>query len=170
LREPDGPAHAVMTENRLYNLVQEATEKEIISLNRAAEILNKSNPEMRELANSREEIIIITDANVLIDFATANINVLKLLTSIFKEVCVPIDIAQEVNELNISEIQKPGIRVYYPDTETCFDARNINNGISFEDNICITEAHKNGWAVATSDKKMKEKCEAAGVSTLWVGC
>jgi len=56
LREPDGPAHAVMTENRLYNLVREATEKEIISLNRAAEILSKSNPEMRELANSWEEI------------------------------------------------------------------------------------------------------------------
>jgi len=75
---------------------------------------------------------------------------------------VPIDIAQEVNELSNSQIQKLGIRVYYPDTETYFDARNINNGISFEDNICIIEAHKNGWAVATSDKKMKEICEATG--------
>lgn len=56
LREPEGPANEDLIEDRLYNLIREAVEKEQVTLSKAAEILNRSNEEMRDLANSWEAI------------------------------------------------------------------------------------------------------------------
>ena len=48
--EPEGPVKAEMAGNRLYSLVRSAYNKELISLSRSAEILEKTQDEMRELA------------------------------------------------------------------------------------------------------------------------
>lgn len=56
LQEPDGPSKAGLVEDRMYTLVREAIEKNLISVSKGAEILNKSNEEMRNLVNSWEEI------------------------------------------------------------------------------------------------------------------
>jgi Zn-dependent peptidase ImmA (M78 family)/transcriptional regulator with XRE-family HTH domain len=52
LREPEGLVRADFMEDRLNRLVREALEKDIISLSKAAEILNKPFSEMHELARS----------------------------------------------------------------------------------------------------------------------
>ena len=55
--EPEGLAKSDFMENRLNRLVREAYDKELISMDRAAEILKISIEEMRELNNSWKEAI-----------------------------------------------------------------------------------------------------------------
>jgi Zn-dependent peptidase ImmA (M78 family)/DNA-binding XRE family transcriptional regulator len=56
LQELESLARGDLMEDRLYTLVRDAIEKELISLSKGADILNISNDEMRGLANSWEEI------------------------------------------------------------------------------------------------------------------
>jgi len=54
-QEPEGPVRAEIVGNRLNGLVRRALEKEMITLSKAAEILDKNDIEMRELAVSWKE-------------------------------------------------------------------------------------------------------------------
>ena len=56
LREPDTSSNNILVEERLHSLVREAVEKDIITISRAAEILNISHHDMNTLANSWKEI------------------------------------------------------------------------------------------------------------------
>jgi len=56
LREPDSSSNNIIVEERLHSLVREAVEKDIITISKAAEILNISHHEMNTLANSWKEI------------------------------------------------------------------------------------------------------------------
>lgn len=56
LKEPDSSSNNIIVEKRLHSLVREAVENEIITISRAAEILNISHHEMNNLANSWKEI------------------------------------------------------------------------------------------------------------------
>jgi Zn-dependent peptidase ImmA (M78 family) len=56
LREPDSSSSNIIVEERLHSLVREAVENDIITISKAAEILNISHHEMNTLANSWKEI------------------------------------------------------------------------------------------------------------------
>lgn len=56
LKEPDTSSSNIIMEERLHSLVREAVEKDIITISKAAEILNISHHEMNTLVNSWKEI------------------------------------------------------------------------------------------------------------------
>lgn len=56
LREPDTSYNNIIVEERLHSLVREAVENDIITISKAAEILNISHHDMNGLANSWKEI------------------------------------------------------------------------------------------------------------------
>ncbi len=114
-----------------------------------------------------ENIIVITDANILIDYVKADKELLNLLCSLFKSVKVPFDILNEVNELTLMQAQEFNIDVYYPEPETYYEASNELKRISFQDLVCFIDARKYGWAVITNDKSLKEYCNQKGIETFW---
>lgn len=114
-----------------------------------------------------EDTIVLTDANVLIDYVKADRELFHLLCSLFKSVKVPFDILNEVNELTLKQAQEFTIDVYYPEPETYFEASNEVKRISFQDHVCFIDAKKYGWAVITNDKSLKEYCNLEGIETFW---
>lgn len=56
LKEPDTSSSNIIVEKRLHSLVREAIEKDIITISKAAEILDISHHDMNTLANSWKEI------------------------------------------------------------------------------------------------------------------
>jgi len=114
-----------------------------------------------------EDTIVITDANVLIDYAKTNKRVLLLLSRLFREVKVPYEIFKEVNEITVIDASEYHLDVFYPAIDIIYNAANIKNALSFQDNICLMEARKNGWAVITNDRKLKELCEVESIETYW---
>ena len=110
---------------------------------------------------------VITDANVLIDYLDADKKILNLIPGLFKETTIPIDVLNEVEQITIKQITACGFTVYYPDTETYYKAANSENGLSFQDNICIIDSKKNGWGIITNDTRMRSKCEEEGVELFW---
>ncbi len=90
-----------------------------------------------------------------------------MLVSLFKEVRVPYDIINEVEQLSPEKAESIGFSVYYPEPATYYEAVNAGNSISFEDNVCVIDARENNWAVITNDKTMKNYCSQAGVTSFW---
>jgi rRNA-processing protein FCF1 len=111
--------------------------------------------------------IVITDANVLIDYLATDRRILKLIAGLFKEVFIPEDVLDEVKQITAKQITACGFTVYYPDPETYYMAANTENGLSFEDNICIIDSKRFGWGIVTNDTKMRSKCEEEGVELFW---
>jgi len=110
---------------------------------------------------------VITDANVLIDYLVTDKKILKLIPGLFKEATIPIDVLKEVEQVTAKQITACGFTVYYPDPDTYYKAANSENGLSFEDNICIIDSKTNGWGIITNDTKMRSKCEEEGVELFW---
>lgn len=113
------------------------------------------------------EIIVITDANILIDYAKADKKIIKLLVRLFKEVRVPFEIMKEVNGLSVSQAESFGVVVYYSEPDIYYRAANADNGISFQDNICFLDADKFGWSLVTNDRQLRQECEKVSVSVFW---
>lgn len=110
---------------------------------------------------------VITDANVLIDYLATDKKILKLIAGLFKEAFIPKDVLDEVEQTTAKQITACGFTVYIPEPETYYRAANTENGLSFEDNICIIDSKSNGWGIVTNDTRMRSKCEEEGVELFW---
>lgn len=112
---------------------------------------------------------VITDANVLIDYLVTDKKILKLIAGLFKEALIPIDVLKEVEKTTVRQISAYGFSVYYPEPETYFEAANLKeeNGLSFEDNICIIDSKKLRCGIVTNDLKMRNKCNEEGIELFW---
>ncbi len=110
---------------------------------------------------------VITDANVLIDYLVIDKKILKLIPGLFKEATIPIDVLDEVEQVTVSQIKACGFTVYYPEPDTYYKAVNCDNGLSYQDNICIIDCQKNGWGIITNDTRMRRKCEEEGLELFW---
>jgi len=114
-----------------------------------------------------EDTIVITDASVLIDYVKSNKRVLLLLSRLFSEVKIPYEIFKEVNEITLIDADEYHLDVFYPDSDVLYEAANIQNPLSFQDNVCFMEAQRNRWAIITNDRKLKELCESENIQTYW---
>lgn len=110
---------------------------------------------------------VITDANVLIDYAIANKNLFSDLLQFFHEVHVPVDILNEVDQLSIEEARRLGFTIYTPHLSIYSEAEHLDNDLSFQDRICFLEARKNNWAVVTNDRDLKDLCRKEDIETFW---
>lgn len=110
---------------------------------------------------------VITDANVLIDYLVIDKKILKLIPGLFKEATIPIDVLNEVEQITESQVKAFGFTVYYPEPDTYYKAVNSDNGLSYQDNICIIDCQKNGWGIVTNDTRMRKKCTEDGLELFW---
>lgn len=92
---------------------------------------------------------------------------MKLIPGLFREATIPIDVLDEVDQLTVSQIKDCGFTVYYPDPDTYYKAANRENGLSFQDNICIIDSNKYGWGIITNDTRMRSKCKEEGLELFW---
>lgn len=110
---------------------------------------------------------IISDANVLIDYAKANKKVLQLAAKHLCEVYVPTPILKEVKDITGAELQRLGVVAFEPTLEQVVLAADRPLGLSFEDQLCFLIAKEQGWTCATNDKQLRNQCVASGVPIIW---
>ena len=76
---------------------------------------------------------LISDANILIDYAKANTKILKLAVRHLYEIYVPTVIADEVVQLSRSELKALGIKIVVPELDqivfTMFPIHNLHPSV-----------------------------------------
>lgn len=109
--------------------------------------------------------ILVTDANVLIDFYQAKPKLLKILCSEF-QVKIPKLVMDEIEEFTALEAIDFGMEII--DSEIAEPPlENISKKLSFQDKSCISLAKKLNASCLTNDKKLKEYLDRFQIKTYW---
>ncbi len=110
---------------------------------------------------------LISDANVLIDFAAADMEVLGILARSLGRIHVARDVLREVKAITEAEARRLGLLICEPSLEEIMEASIRGGALSTRDKLCLAMARTRGWACLTNDHSLRKKCTEAGVRPLW---
>ena len=110
---------------------------------------------------------IITDANVLIDYAESDITMLALYSDKIEKVIIPSVILEEVEQISSDDCFKYGFDVVEENIEVLFEASNAQHGpLSFQDKVCLYLAKNMGDVTCiTNEKALLKFCEQDKIPT-----
>ena len=111
--------------------------------------------------------LLILDANVLIDYCSAERTILTLISQHVGRIHVPTLLLEEVQSLDIGECERLGLNVFEPETEMVFAAGKRRPGLSYCDHLCLLLAKQKAWTCVTNDGKLRRECGVEGVPVLW---
>ena len=112
-------------------------------------------------------ILLIVDANVLIDYALSDSSILALAVRHLGSVFVPLPVLEEVRQLTRDDCDRLGITLLDPTLEELSAASSRRGSLSFEDELCLLLARTGGFTCVTNDKTLRRACEQAGVPVRW---
>jgi rRNA-processing protein FCF1 len=107
------------------------------------------------------------DANVLIDFCTADLTPLALVSRHLRPVRILTPVLGEVQQMDAPECDRHGLELWEPSLEQLLAAGVRRRSLSFLDHLCLIVARDEGWVCATNDKVLRQQCQAEGVPTRW---
>ncbi len=111
--------------------------------------------------------LILTDANILLDYASCGMEVLPLVSEHVAPMVVPDVILQEVRRLTQEQIEDAGIAVVETPLSLLSPDPLVSKRLSTQDRVCLEMASANGWICATNDKVLRSACQARGVRLVW---
>ena len=112
-------------------------------------------------------MLLIVDANVLIDYINSDIGVLALVSQHIGSVHVPSVILDEVDGLTDEDCENLGFTVLEESVEILMAAGETRGALSFEDHVCLLLANEYEWTCVSNDKSLHRACEGEGVSVIW---
>jgi len=104
-------------------------------------------------------MLLIIDADVLIDYTQADPTVLSLVAAHLGRVYVAAATLDEVTGLDEEQCERLGLEVIEGETEQLIEAGQRRSGLSFADHLCLILAYDNGWTCVTNDKGLRSQCE-----------
>ena len=113
---------------------------------------------------------IISDADVLIDYALSAPQVLRQVSDHIQQLYVALPVFTEVDQLSIKDAQKLGLEIVEPTLSQIEEAAVIRREkltLSGQDVICFVMAKENRWFCLTNDKALRSYCRSSQVSCLW---
>jgi len=112
-------------------------------------------------------VLLIVDANVLIDYAKSDLSVLTLVASHIGPIHVPSVVLAEVNQLTEDDCESLGLLVLEEPVEILLAAGEKRGALSFEDHVCLLLAKENEWVCVSNDKPLHKACGKEDVEVKW---
>jgi len=112
-------------------------------------------------------VLLVVDANVLIDFASTDSSVLALVVQHVGGIHVPRDVLEEVEQLTEDTCTRLGMVIVDGTLEQLLEAGATSGGLSFQDRMCLILARDHGWTCVTNDKRLRAACTEVGVGVKW---
>jgi predicted nucleic acid-binding protein len=112
-------------------------------------------------------MLLLLDANVLIDYAKTDPRALARVVQALGPVFVATPVLDEVQQLTEDDARALGITLVEPETELLIAAAEVRGRLSFQDQLCLLLARAQGWTCVTNDKALHVACAAEGVPCMW---
>lgn len=113
------------------------------------------------------DAVLITDSCVLIDYIHYGKDALMALAATVRVVVPDILVADELLDIDASELLESGIEIVPVPTGLLTDAMSRRRPLSFYDWICFLLAERERWTCITNDAKLKQQCETSDVQARW---
>ena len=117
------------------------------------------------MATSRELLLI--DADVLIDYAVAEVGILSLVTRHVGAVHVVESVLSEAPRLRPSDCDRLGIQIVQPSLDQLLQAGESRGRLSFNDRLSLVVARDAGWTCVSNDRALRKACGEQHVPVWW---
>ena len=111
------------------------------------------------------QTVLLTDADVLIDYRESEIKILELVVQHMGRVVVLAPVLDEVQGVTPAQCAQLGIEVVEVETEQLVRATEVESRVSFNDRLCLVACREEGWTCVTNDGALRRLCERHGVAT-----
>ena len=111
------------------------------------------------------QTVLLTDADVLIDYRESEIKSLELVVQHIGRVVVLAPVLDEVQGVTPAQCTQLGIEVVEVETEQLVRASEVESRVSFNDRLCLVACREEGWTCVTNDGALRRLCEHHGVAT-----
>lgn len=111
--------------------------------------------------------LLLMDACVLIDFATANREALKPITKHVGKLHVTPTVFHEVPQFKPEDAATLGLTIVEPSLEALAWAAEKRGRLSFEDRLTIAVSKEYGFACVSDDTQLRLECERHRLEVLW---
>lgn len=111
-------------------------------------------------------MLLIIDANVLIDYALSGASVLTLAARHLGTLFVPRVVLDEVEQLSEADCDALGLTLVDESFELLASAATKQGSLSFEDHVCLLLAKQEQWICVTNDKRLHAECRQEGVEVI----
>ena len=111
------------------------------------------------------QTVLLTDADVLIDYRESEIKILELVVQHIGRVVVLAPVLDEVQGVTPAQCAQLGIEVVEVETEQLVRATEVESRVSFNDRLCLVACREEGWTCVTNDGALRRLCERHGVTT-----
>ena len=111
------------------------------------------------------QTVLLTDADVLIDYRESEIKILELVVQHMGRVVVLASVLDEVQGVTPAQCAQLGIEVVEVETEQLVRASEVESRVSFNDRLCLVACREEGWTCVTNDGALRRLCERHGVAT-----
>lgn len=112
-------------------------------------------------------MLLIVDANVLIDYAHTDLSVLRLVVNHLGPVHVPSVVLDEVDQLSLENCENLGLTVVEEPIDILLAAGEKRGALSFEDHVCLLLAKENEWVCVSNDKPLHRACGEEHIAVMW---
>lgn len=119
------------------------------------------------MATGRE--LLLLDANVVIDYAIADLGVLGRVARHIGRVHVVRSVLEEVEQVRERDCDRLGIEIVDPSLEQLVAAGGAAqpDRLSFTDRLSLIVAHDSGCTCVTNDRALRRACRERGVPVWW---
>ena len=111
------------------------------------------------------QTVLLTDADVLIDYRESEIKILELVVQHMGRVVVLAPVLDEVQDVTPAQCAQLGIEVVEVETDQLVRATEVESRVSFNDRLCLVACREEGWTCVTNDGVLRRLCERHGVAT-----
>ena len=111
------------------------------------------------------QTVLLTDADVLIDYRESEIKILELVVQHIGRVVVLAPVLDEVQGVTPAQCAQLGIEVVEVETDQLVRATEVESRVSFNDRLCLVACREEGWTCVTNDGALRRLCERHGVAT-----
>jgi predicted nucleic acid-binding protein len=111
--------------------------------------------------------LLLVDADVLIDYADADVSVLGLVARHVGSVYVVRSVLGEVTQLPENECDRLGLQIVEPTLDQLLEAGEARGRLSFNDRLSLIVARDAGWTCVSNDRALRRACAEGRVPVWW---
>lgn len=116
---------------------------------------------------SKPRRLLVVDANVLIDYVSSDLSILRLVAELVGPIYVPRPVLEEVEGLDEAGCADLGIRLAEASTAQLLEAGAGRGRLSFSDRLCLVLARDRSWTCVTNDRALRRACADISIPVLW---
>ena len=124
---------------------------------------------MTGMAVPASGLLLIVDANVLIDYARSDRSILSMASRRLGQIFVASPVLEEVDQLDAAECEMLGLQVVEMTLQQLSAAAvaGLSGQLSFPDHCCLLLAREGAFTCVTNDGRLRRACTEAHVPVLW---